>query len=519
MEKNCIKGEHMNSETTAEIIRLNIVMTYPVRWSAFKIASNFVQNFYDVLGSIGFADGFKYDYKDQQLTMMSKGTFSKEWLLYLGTSTKRNSKNAGGFGEGFKLAALNSIRDYNMTVVMESADWTLRVTSVPGRIDNREVEFLAYEVGKRPYQDNSVLRLGNVTDLFVGEFESALSSFYYPENVLFGKCLTETEDYAVYVANQMPEEHYCFGYLFASYERRADFRIPLIICDHSYRPDEDDRDRDSFTNAQTVRCVGNVFQQLDSATSMQILEYFQSCWGGRKDPGYHKIDWTPVIRILIRNMGRDNDIAVLFRQRYRESLVFRDTATDERNPNKRKMAMLWFQQASVRGQFRFVLPAFRQLGIRSVCQLCEEMDGYTTEREPDDTEGHRISVLKMAAQEVLNDLLLLKKWPDCKILLNPKAPIAGLTRIKKADRKRNPYGLKVIARADHVYLQSYLLQDGRFAEAFTTYSHELLHQYGGDSSLQFHNALLIMNKKILQSIDQFESFEKEWEQVGLRGKE
>ena len=135
------------------------------------------------------------------------------------------------------------------------------------------------------------------------------------------------------------------------------------------------------------------------------------------------------------------------------------------------------------------------------------------ERAPDQKERKRIAVLRKAAEEILGDLILVKKWPDCRILLNKNAPVAGYTKVSRYKGEKNKYGLQVAAQADFVYLQSWILGDALFSRAFSTYAHELLHEYGGDSSSSFHKALFLMNMKIIENIDRFFVYEEEWKSV------
>ena len=84
------------------------------------------------------------------------------------------------------------------------------------------------------------------------------------------------------------------------------------------------------------------------------------------------------------------------------------------------------------------------------------------------------------------------------------------TKIKKTKGLSNRFGLRVAAKEDYVYLQSWVLQNTGFANAFTIYAHELLHQYGGDTTLSFHRALSIMNQKIIEKIDRFSDYQEKW---------
>ena len=114
----------------SEVIKLNILISYPVKWNNFFVMRDFVQNFFDAIGYEDFFEGFKYKYDSGVLTMEGKTSFDLDWLCYLGTSTKRDpdTKSAGRFGEGFKVAALIAYRDYGYGITMESRDWRIIVT-------------------------------------------------------------------------------------------------------------------------------------------------------------------------------------------------------------------------------------------------------------------------------------------------------------------------------------------------------------------------------------------------------
>ncbi len=86
--------------------KLNLVMTYPVRWSLSHIMEDYIQNFYDVLGSEKFAREFVYHYDEsrQELRLEGKKGFHVDWLQYIGASTKGDRRvrhTAGKFGKVF----------------------------------------------------------------------------------------------------------------------------------------------------------------------------------------------------------------------------------------------------------------------------------------------------------------------------------------------------------------------------------------------------------------------------------
>lgn len=115
-----------------------------------------------------------------------------------------------------------------------------------GKVDGQDVSFLGYDKKARDYCENSILCLTNITPEAYQDFLEAMKSFFYPENPLFGECIVNEKDYAVYRLKQPAtgEDRKIYGRLFASMQERAQLNnVPLIFCNHKYRPDEkDDRD-------------------------------------------------------------------------------------------------------------------------------------------------------------------------------------------------------------------------------------------------------------------------------------
>ena len=85
------------------IKKLNIAITYPVKWTHYAVMRDYIQNFFDATGHSEFQNAFKYQYENQVLVMSAEKGFEKEWLFFMGASTKRDTegKYAGKFGEGY----------------------------------------------------------------------------------------------------------------------------------------------------------------------------------------------------------------------------------------------------------------------------------------------------------------------------------------------------------------------------------------------------------------------------------
>ena len=120
----------------------------------------------------------------------------------------------------------------------------------------------------------------------------------------------------------------------------------------------------------------------------------------------------------------------------------------------------------------------------------------------------------MVAKRYFDNLFCYETLPNCRILLNKEAPILGKAFSRKEDvRIINKYGLVVKTRVSIIYLQSHILKTNMFTEALVVYLHELLHQFGGDSSSQFKEALVQMNQIIIDNMVEINMFAKEWRVV------
>lgn len=171
------------------IRKLNLVMSYPIKWELFTVMNNFVQNFYDAAGCENFMEHFEYRFEEDTIILKSDVGFSKEWLYFMGASSKRNTgrRFAGRFGEGFKVASLVAYRDFGLGIQMESRDWKLTVTEAEDEIDGVGVKVLAYDVEDKCYEESSTLILTNAKEKYFEEIRKQIDYFYYEGNARFGK--------------------------------------------------------------------------------------------------------------------------------------------------------------------------------------------------------------------------------------------------------------------------------------------------------------------------------------------
>lgn len=265
-----------------QIEKLNLVMSYPVKWTVFAVMRDYVQNFYDAVGPDRFGKDFSYAYNEEtkSLRMQTNRDFSMDWLTCIGASSKRSTPTpmqVGRFGEGFKIASLIAYRDYGWDITMESREWKMHVTEAADRIDGTEVKVLAYETEEREFLAGSVLTLKNVSRQDADLCEKAVEDYFYRENPNFLESIAETDFCAVYLPSKGSrfEER---GALYAGGLNRISLGVPLIVCNHTYRPEKEGRERDHFYENDIKRCSKEVFDQISPKAAGRILRVLERVW-------------------------------------------------------------------------------------------------------------------------------------------------------------------------------------------------------------------------------------------------
>lgn len=426
------------------------------------------------------------------------------------------SDYTGKFGEGFKIASLCAYRDEKFTIHMESLGWSLDVTQTAGTIDKREVAFLAYDVKERKFEDNAVLILGNVKSDAYQIFLSEMNGFYYSGNPVLGKCIMCRDDCAVYYINEkaLPKYHIGNGKLFARMQDRASITaVPLVFCNHQYQPDrEDDRDRGSFSSIDKENAVMQVIKQLTGEALKEVFFAFKKYWNQFDTDESGGANWNGVIREMINMIKKDGElkreVSDALKDRYLADVIREDR-------NRYRLAIAWFRSSEFHDQKKLLPHYFGKLGIETLYSLCEKNDGFNVIGEPDRLQGAYIKILEEIARDIFGDLICYAHIPKCRVIVNSHAPNTGLANTWKAEQTcRNAMGLKVVSDVSAINLQKQLLSPAEFPQAMVVYMHELLHQFGGDASRQFHTAILAMDYRIIQKAVELEAYDTRWRRVG-----
>jgi len=452
------------------IMPLNIVTTYPVRWTKYKVFRDFIQNFYDSVGYLQWEKRFHYAYSDKVLSMWVEDIhFSYEWLMHIGASTKTSDSfaNAGYFGEGFKIASLCAIRDYGWTLIMSSGNWELSVISQEQRIDDRKVSMLAYDIKEREEQNCSRLQMANITEEEFAVFKSSLNGFYYPENLMLGEKLWEGREGAVYTRSSSPypeELPYTSdfgrrGAVFCAYQLLGSNPFDLVVCLHRYK--KEDRERNSLYSFDVVDIFKEISYYIDAYGAMKMLEKMRRYWNAKPKRRVDIHSWSPVISSLVQKISESREITKCFCDKYPDLLVLPVIFTI-RDRNRRGQARAWLSEQNKK--YLLVQSGFKKLGYRTLEEACDEAGGFVVNDSANEQEQKGFELLENLIEELYAGFFEWKPiFPERKIIVNERASYHGMAKVyKKSKPLLNSKGIAIRYEIGEIYLKKSIFSKSFF---------------------------------------------------------
>ncbi|MCP4151530.1 MAG: hypothetical protein GY757_27555 [bacterium] len=378
-----------------ELVPLNLIYDYPVNWSRFKVLRDLVQNFYDAVGHDSWNSRFSYEMTGNKLLFEAEDvSFSYDWLLHIGASTKRDGdgKYAGYFGEGFKIASLCALRDYAWNIEMYSRNWHLKVITDNTLVDNRSLRSLAYLVWKNK---KSFKNTGLILEPFYRDsdslLQSALLSFYYRENPLLGKEIWSSSEIGIFHRSHVSKPAYFpttlddsgEGILFTGFQAMGSFPYPLVICLHDYHTS--DRERDTFYKMDVVDMLKRVAWKLSPAAAAEILTVFSNRWYQYPRKKYDFDSWSSIINILTERVADSPETMRKWKKKFPHFLVARKVKKSNIPAyNRRRQALSWLHGQDKK--YRLVQDGFLEMGYPSLEEACEKDDGFSIADEPEGNE-------------------------------------------------------------------------------------------------------------------------------------
>ncbi|MFZ3132208.1 MAG: hypothetical protein WA125_14225 [Desulfosporosinus sp.] len=513
---------------TPEIISLNLILDYPVKWSKYKVLRDFIQNFYDSIGRPRWHKDFSYEVINRQLIFKALNVdFSYDWLIHIGASTKRDNSTlyAGYFGEGFKIASLCAVRDFQWKIEMASRDWELEVITNNINVDNKTLTTLAYSIIKKTtVRKDTELRIYPFQEYDVSILESALLSFFYEENPLFGEEIWNSPEFAVFQRSKIPKPLYYpstndysgQGIIFAGYQALGSFEYPLIFCHHRFRLN--DRERNTFFKMDVVKVINEVVNHVSPEAAAKILYIFKNLWYRYPQKKYDFESYYSIINKLVRIISHSSEQTSLWKERNPHLLVARSVKRkDIAASNLRRQALNWLRLSD--NKYRLVQEGFIALGYPILEEVCEKNGGFSIVREPLAEEIPLIKLLEEFTSKIFSDFFGNKSLPSCKIINTEKAVWSGMALCVPLKKYTvNPAGIKIRFTLPYIAMKSRLFTQSNFHEALSTYLHELAHVFGGDQSASFSRGVSEILDYIIKNAMLVEDFAAQWDAHFLKAK-
>lgn len=504
------------------IIPLNILYNYPVYWNDYQILRDFVQNFYDAKPAGEWWQNFhyRYDVENQMLEIvMDNSSFSYEWLLHIGASSKTGGDAAGYFGEGFKIAALCAIRDKHWDVVMSSGDWRIHVVGKEILLDGTHQKELAYELEKTDMCKTSRLVIGRISNEGYRVFQDALMAFFFPENPLLGEKIFENDVVAVYTRSDIPVPSSLpctslfgrSGAVFARKQMLGTLPFPCVVALHPY--EQLDRERKKLYEHDILKILYIAADEMSPEAAKYILEQIPDKWNALPKKLVDLESWYYVVCQLIRTICRSTEVKYRFIEEHPELLYTRRFLdNDIPAQNRRRIAKAWLLNQPYR--YRLVMEQFKLLGYSELEEVCEAAGGFADCSMPTETESKYIRILNNIRKKLFPSFFPIKEDIPAKVIRAENAGVAGLAEIKKVRNGAvNSHGIKVRNELITLAIQEDCLRPDMFDHALSVYLHEISHMFGGDNTQNFSLALTELIAMVSAKHKELEGYRKEWEKI------
>ena len=506
-----------------KVVNLNLITSYPVKWDMYKVLRDFIQNFYDSVPKAEFSERFSYEYKEGCLELKCTNvSYNYEWLMHIGASSKTNSKDenfAGYFGEGFKIAALCAMRDYNLEVETASDNWRIKVVESDIVIDETMAKSLAYEIVTLEEESkDTTLTLKNFKEEDLELFLCALYSFYYEENPLFCDKIYSDKSCAIYHRSKIKKHHkYPHSYnnsgegiVFASFQARGSLKENLIFCYNDYH--DSDRDRDFFSDIDNIDIIVRCIERVNAEVAMELLIIFKRLWYTYPTEKYGYNSYYTVIKNLIFRMMYSKEVVSKFNEMYPKLLYANKLYKDnQRVINERKYSISWLYNNK---DYTLVQDSFRLLNVQRLEDKCEEEGVLPKIQEPNQEQRKYISILENCIKEIYQGFFEVERMPIYYVIKNLEAGVSGYAVCKSVNiRKKNSYGYVYRKKIESICMKDVYLKKDNFATAITVLIHELCHVFGGDKSENFSYAMTEAFQIAIRNVDIVNKYKEAWEEL------
>jgi hypothetical protein len=404
---------------------------------------------------------------------------------------------------------------------MRSRDWSLKVIVLDINIDGKPMQQLAYELEDGLIcSTQTTLVISNTIEEDAKLLGDVVLGFYYHENPLLGKRIFENDYVAVYERSKEPKPDRFpdglkvsgDGIIFVGFQARAAFPAPIVLCNHTFKRPE--RERHDIYFGTILDVLLEMVESMNGKTCCYLLESLKKYWYDYPDSQEDVDCWYSLIRKLIRRIAYvefTSEVVDGFVSR-NPNLVVCERPSDTHMQNQRIQALTWRKLHMPKS--RLVQDGFTMFGYDTIVSLCEKAGGYNVTRQANLDESALLNILRCAAEEIFGKFFVC--YPPCLIIENDSSVTAGMASLsKRRDKVFNSCGYRIRYSLSQIEIKKSLLLKGKFAEAFSTYIHELCHCFGGDASASFSLALTKAMSLIADNSERIKAYNNQWQEKFL----
>ncbi len=468
-------------ESKIEIIDTRITDHWGVDWNPMEIVRDFLQNFYDA----NSVDEIDINIKGRIVTVSSPSEFDYKSLLYLGSD--KGTSDIGQYGEGFKAATVNAMRNHNCKVLVRIKDFLLEFyfeTEIIGETEKKIIKCKKSKVGRIK---GTKLILKNCPKVILEEFKFGMNYFYSENNPLFGTLLTRHYSNDIIIYKSTVEN---IGFVFYKKLLRAKLDVPLVvICNRKYKSIDDkirhDRDRKAFDDKVLETLLKMLFKNVHLQA---VVNELKPWWENG-----HKI-----LRYMASRGYR------------RMSLKFPDNYYAKQTNTSRMNLSMQVEIKTVEQEFKeknyIQCPGYMaNLGMKSAVLLINKRMKEKREkretlytRKPTDLEQKALNVLI----DYINRMepFLANRFKHANYTIGDSEDLIGELRLSRQWRSHDVFLSK----------KFFLFN---FSIALSVLLHEWAHIYGSDGSRGFTDGLTGFLSKLIERRNELDEVEQEWNQI------
>ena len=335
--------------------------------------------------------------------------------------------------------------------------------------------------------------------------------FFYKENPLFGEKIGESERCIIYRRSKelIPCATYrpkFKGILYCNYLARGRISIPYCIMVRGDFEDSESRKREILADYDAWRILNIIVDEMDAATSYQILMDMEDHWNAQKCSRYKWETWYYFVCQLVRNVKKSEEYTRKFREKYEGKLAYIDRKTFNQKKNRIiNETRIWARENSEK---RIVNPIFRFLGAESLVERyqVQRLKGY---KVPDALQEEKIRFLCSVFHAVIPYVIETEKI-EFKVSHENTVQIDPLQfseKIYSSDKKNGKY------KINKVILNSEDFKEGAFQDTFIKMADILLHTYGSSRSEKLNVLLTHMGEYIIKNRRLLKKAEEKWDKL------